>query len=470
MMKKKVLCSVVLWLILSAGDLPFYRQERRELFNNGEQFTSEEYFYTEGTRQQKTTKKFGPANSLCSGVNIHFVTGHEKDLDMIAAAGFRFIRMDFIWQNTELKKGVYDWTSYDELTHNLNKRGLRAIYILDYSNSLYEDEVEFKDPINGTTHKGTASPRNLESINAFAKWAASAALHFKESNIIWEIWNEPNISFWRPEPDIDQYITLALATCKEVRSVCPDAILIGPATSQVPFTFLEKFLASGILEYLDAVSVHPYRNYSMSPETAIREYNELDEIIRRYKPKNKEHIPIISSEWGYSSATKGLSTETQSQFLVRMQLANLLYGIPVSIWYDWKNDGTNPSDFEHNCGTVSADLTPKPAYMAAKTMNTHLNGFTFVRRLLTGAEQDFILLFKNQKGKYKLCAWTTGPDHRALISNKIKNVTSALGFDGYGNQIRLGSEEGNLVLELTGLPQYICLPGKIIMKESKDRN
>ncbi len=25
------------------------------------------------------------------GVNIHFVTGHERDLDMIAAAGFKFI-------------------------------------------------------------------------------------------------------------------------------------------------------------------------------------------------------------------------------------------------------------------------------------------------------------------------------------------------------------------------------------------
>ena len=29
------------------------------------------------------------------GVNIHFVTGHEKDLDLIAAAGFKFVRMDF---------------------------------------------------------------------------------------------------------------------------------------------------------------------------------------------------------------------------------------------------------------------------------------------------------------------------------------------------------------------------------------
>src|SRR5262245_57865871 len=63
------------------------------------------------------------------GVNIHFVRGHEKDLDMIAAGGFKFIRMDFGWAGIERKKGQYDWSAYDELTANLEKRGIRALYI-----------------------------------------------------------------------------------------------------------------------------------------------------------------------------------------------------------------------------------------------------------------------------------------------------------------------------------------------------
>ena len=48
------------------------------------------------------------------GVNIHFVTGHEKDLDLIAAAGVRYVRMDFSWGGTERQKGQYDWAGYDE--------------------------------------------------------------------------------------------------------------------------------------------------------------------------------------------------------------------------------------------------------------------------------------------------------------------------------------------------------------------
>src|SRR5205085_12703443 len=67
---------------------------------------------------------FSFSNLICSeipdsvipqgvGVNIHFVRGHEKDLDRIAAAGFKFIRMDFGWGGIERMKGQYDWSAYD---------------------------------------------------------------------------------------------------------------------------------------------------------------------------------------------------------------------------------------------------------------------------------------------------------------------------------------------------------------------
>src|ERR1035437_6209125 len=58
----------------------------------------------------------GPTNQVCSGVNIHFTTGNEKDLDMIVAGGFRFIRTDLIWEKIERAKGNYNWEEYDELT------------------------------------------------------------------------------------------------------------------------------------------------------------------------------------------------------------------------------------------------------------------------------------------------------------------------------------------------------------------
>ena len=114
------------------------------------------------------------------GVNIHFTRGHEKDLDMIAAAGFRLVRMDFLWGRIERRKGEYDWSDYDELTAELDSRGIRAYYILDYSNPLYEGTVITQNPDTGREEdRSTASPRSPESVTAFARWAAAAARHFR---------------------------------------------------------------------------------------------------------------------------------------------------------------------------------------------------------------------------------------------------------------------------------------------------
>lgn len=348
------------------------------------------------------------------GVNIHFVTGHERDLDQIAAAGFKFVRMDFTWAAIEHKKGEYDWSGYDELTANLEKRGIRALYILDYSNRHYEEEVTSPNPIGGKPHKTTASPQHPESVAAFARWAGAAAKRYQGRKVIWEIWNEPNIHFWQPKPDVQQYITLALATCKAIREADPNATIVAPATSGFPWEFLETFFKSGVLEHLDAVSVHPYREYSKSPETAVADYAKLRQLMDRHVPDaRKGKIPILSGEWGYSSRTTGVSLETQADFAVRQQLANLLNGIPLSIWYDWKNDGDDPKENEHNFGTVMPDLKPKPAYLAIQTLTRELSGYAIESRLVLTNAEDYALVFTNTAGERKLAAWTTGKPHSA---------------------------------------------------------
>ena len=301
------------------------------------------------------------------GINIHFIRGHEPDLDLIAAAGIKFVRQDFFWTSTERRKGEYDWSEYDDLLAQLDRRGLRAYFIFDYSHPLYEPEVTATNPITGQPEdRTTASPQHAESVQAFANWAAAAAKHFHGRGVIWEIWNEPNISFWKPKPDAGQYAALALATCRAVGAADPEATIVAPATSGLPQDFLESVFQSGLLEYLDAVSVHPYRPPSVPPETAASEFQRLRMLIEKYAPAEKKNMPILSGEWGYSSNTKGVSLEQQANFIARQQLSDLLCGVPVSIWYDWKNDGEDAGNAEHNFGTVGPDLNPSPPILPSK--------------------------------------------------------------------------------------------------------
>jgi hypothetical protein len=363
------------------------------------------------------------------GVNIHFVRGHEKDLDLIAACGFKFVRMDFSWEETEPKAGEYDWAAYEELSEHLARHGLRAIYILDYVNAAYEPMVESRRAVGeAVPERHLASPRHPESVAAFARWAAAAARHFRERSVIWEIYNEPNGGFWRPKPDVAEYTALALATGKAVREAESGAIIIAPAMSGFDWNFLEPFLRSGVLQYLDGVSVHPYRRPDQPPETAAADYTRLRELIDRFAPEAKRNrIPILSGEWGYSSNRKGVSLSTQAQYAVRQQLSNLFNGVPLSIWYDWKNDGTDRDDNEQNFGVTDADLRPKPAYNALLQMTRELDGFQLKERLGEFDKKDFVLLFARPDGAQKVVAWSLAGTHAVRLTRWQPEVSLELG-------------------------------------------
>ena len=191
-------------------------------------------------------------------------------------------------------------------------------------------------------------------------------------------------------------VLAAQARCEAVRQACPGSrqgaprggagrIYIGPATLQIDFKFLEECFKSGLLEYWKAVSVHPYRQ--TGPETAVPEYAEIAEDDRPVRPHGKT-IPIISGEWGYSSAWKDFDEARQGRMLARELLVNLTEAVPVSIWYDWHDDGPDPKEPEHHFGTVLAAYhggrdpayDPKPAYRAMKTLAAELGVFSFAKR------------------------------------------------------------------------------------------
>ena len=318
------------------------------------------------------------------GVNIHFTDAQPGELEMIKAAGFKWVRMDLTWAATERERGTHDFGAYDRLVDGLEKNGLRAVFILDYGNKLYDDGL---------------APHTDESRAAFAKWAAAAVARYAGKGFLWELWNEPNIAqFWKPKPDVQQYIALAKVVCPAIRAAAPREALIGPATSKIDLPFLEECFKAGLLEHWCAVSVHPYRQ--TTPETVEEEYRIVRLFIRKYAPKNKT-IPVLSGEWGYSTAWKDYDEEKQAKYLARMFLTNIANDVPLSIWYDWRDDGDDLKEAEHRFGIVRRKyregekevFEPKPAYRAAKTLTGQLAGRRFNKRLGMGREEYYHLLF-----------------------------------------------------------------------------
>lgn len=386
-----------------------------------------------------------PAIPGALGVNIHFTDPKPGELAMLAAAGFRWVRMDFVWQSTETEEGTYDFSAYDRLLTALDEHQLRPLFILDYTNSHYD---------------GDHAPFTREGRQAFANWAAAAVKHYRGRGIVWEIYNEPNTGFWTPAPNVLDYVKLALETSKAIHQVAPDEQIIGPGVWGFDLPFIEECLQAGLLNYWSAVSVHPYRK--TEPESVVDDYARLRNLIQKYAPAGKR-VPIISSEWGYSSASFNVGEEKQASLLARQILINQSQGIALSIWYDWRDDGRNPSEIEHHFGTVFASpypqrellYDPKPAYRAAQTLTSFLRNCGFSERLagpqLSG--DDFVLAFRCN-GVTKLAAWSTSWLGRTVtvpLSPGAYRLTSVTG-EPNGEQT---SKQAGLTLRLNSSPQFL---------------
>lgn len=328
------------------------------------------------------------------GVSIN-KNATPSDIQAIADAGFKWVRLDIFWSDVEKTKGVYDFdaTNYDEINEALKEHDLKPYYILNYGNNLYEDERSV------TTKRGR---------QAFANYAEAVVKRYGGQGGIWEIWNEPNTKmFWSEQPSETDYARLVKVVAPVIRQSDSDSTIVAPAlagVSEEALAWLRKVVDRGLLDYVDAVSVHPYQREN--PETVIGRYQELREVVGK-------DTPIISGEWGYS--TTEVNEKQQAEYLARMFLTNSLSDIPVSVWYDWKNDGQTQSNREHNFGLVSYHSTPKLSYLAMQTLTTQLDGYQYSKRIKTQNPNDFILEFKNGRDK-AIVFWTTESSHNVKIS------------------------------------------------------
>ncbi|MGH2481197.1 MAG: cellulase family glycosylhydrolase, partial [Ktedonobacteraceae bacterium] len=232
------------------------------------------------------------------------------------------------------------------------------------------------------------------------------------------------------------------------------ATIIAPALTglepqyQAAWTFLERCLVLGLADLADALSLHPYR--IDAPESVTADYQRLRALLARWSPRQK-NIPLISSEWGYSLTW--VSPEQQAAYFVRLYLLNLLNGLPVSIWYEWRDDGANTKQIEDNFGLLTRQNQPKPAYHAAQTLVSELAGFSLIERVTLPSSTDYALLFGMGTHR-KQVLWTTGQPHTIILSINAPSIT----LTGMTGEIHSQTiTRGSLSLTLTGDPQYVTL-------------
>lgn len=390
-----------------------------------------------------------------------------KDINAIGKLGAKLVRRGFYWNKIETVKGKYDFSHYDRILKDCEANEMMMLGCLFGGNKLYENDK--KGGIQ--TEKGR---------QGFAKFAAACAKHYKGKEVMFEIWNEPNVrTFWNrkgkhnSENFADEYTKLCQAAVPAMKKENPNVVVFAGSVScfwKPSFNWTNHCFAKGMYKTgISGWSVHPYG--LKNPEQFTEGYKTMRDILKKHGVPSD--FPMVNTERGFaaekyvprggtandegwSGGPKEWADQYQAWFVVRQYLIDQMNGIGFTIWYEWG---------KKKFGLI-VNGKKKPAYHSCKTMIEQLSGYTFKEKLPAKNELDYLLVFENDKGAQKLVAWTSYNVKKKETPDKTKkhtiqvpvSVTGKLAHaDIYGKESTIEVKDGKLSIKITGAPQYITL-------------
>jgi len=197
-----------------------------------------------------------PAVGIAAGADLQEWSEADvnRQLDDYARLHARWIRHDFSWDKIEPQKGQFSWGGYDALVSAARSRAIEVIATVTYTPAW----------ANGGHADHNYAP---SSADEFGRFAGDVARRYATQGVHrYEIWNEPNIGFWKPLPDPVAYTAVLRAASIAIHAADPLAVVVtggtspagdGPSTFS-PQTWLSQLYANGAKPYFDAVGHHPY--------------------------------------------------------------------------------------------------------------------------------------------------------------------------------------------------------------------
>jgi len=391
-----------------------------------------------------------------------------KNIEQLHQLGVHVVRRGFLWNGVEKEKGDYSGLAkYDQLVKDVGERKMLLLICLALGNKRYPHV------------------RTPEGRAAYAKYAAAVAERYKDKDyVMFEIWNEPNVTtFWgkhgkhNSKQFAQEYYNLVKETVPAIRAVKPDAVIMAGSVSNMwskSYEWQNHCFELGILKTgIDGWSVHPYG--VKIPEQYIEAYGIVrDMMVKHGGPKDfpmantERGFPTRKDKEGWAGGDEKSAFEREAWHLVRQYLIDMYTGIKFTIWYEWEGKSKSNKKGQTKSFVLINNDKKMPAYFALEYMNKALDGYRLKDRVKLAGEWDFALSFENGAGKKKIVAWIS-PDAKekeAPGSQKPRDVEIPVSGSGSVTVTDLFGKDskqvpikgGKVTLKLTGAPQYLELP------------
>jgi len=352
---------------------------------------------------------------VCSH-DLHLRDSTSKGVQLLKQAGIESVRTDAHWAFLERRRDQLKVEPHwpEHLAGN-EAQGIDSLFILGYGNRFHGDGEK---------------PRSEPVRTAFNRYVAFTAEQFRGRIKHYEIWNE-----WDVEDPVDpqftaDYARLITDAAGVIRQHDPDAkVLAGAVTTKgIESGFALRLIEAGIMQSVDGLSLHPYvhcrRRGENTPEAWIEWLTGVDMELSRAA---NQPVPLYLTEmaWPAHQGACGIDETLQAAYLARsFFLARTLANVRGYWWYDFRNDGTDKREREHNFGLLRQDYSPKPAYRVLEAISPIIKDYQFLGRV-EESRNSVLLRFGNDEEQL-LVVWSTTDQTRPVTITSAGKSASNL--------------------------------------------
>ena len=396
-----------------------------------------------------------PIQDFVWGVAAHVGRNDGKDapqeIALMRLLGFAAARSDMSWESIEPQPDVWTWDKQDQLMALFQKQGITPMPLLAYGTRW----ATTGDANSPDWHDWYFSPPRTAAYLGFVRAAVN---RYKGQTRYWEIWNEPDIDFWRGT--VEQYTALVDATVPVIKAQEPDALVMngGFSETQRRPDFIPTYLRT-VKARPDIYAIHTHGAF----ENLLRAEATVNANLGAAGLTGTRRPQVWLNEAGFSNV-RGISEGEQAITLVKKMAYAPAAGWGAYVWYDLRDDGTDPNEDEHNFGLVKQDFQPKASAVAASVLLDTIGSLAFKSRLPL-KNSGYGLIYQGNN-RTVLTAWRQPQTQGDAVFPLVLRATSATKFqltrrDIFGNSTPVASRDGVFLLALSNVPQYIEAPGNV---------
>jgi polysaccharide biosynthesis protein PslG len=353
------------------------------------------------------TSKLDDAYGVCCHTEAGYTMDYRNSLaKKIDSAGIDIVRMDFRWSSLQLDTlEPLNVQRVKDMITPFKSRVIEVLPILDYEIKQVE--------------------KPYENLPQWDKYVSTVAILNKGVIRQWEVWNEPNVTFfWHNKPNINEYFSLLANTNKVLKNIDKKNRVLLAGIPILDPKFIKSAVECGVDKYADIYNIHIYCHGEL-PEDCI-----IENAKKAFDLFNKTYKHIWLTETGLSTAGQYKVTEDeQAYFLPRIYLISFALGFDKVFWYDIIAAETKPNERQDHFGLLHNDMGSRPSYFALKNLTTICPNKSS-RPTLRKNRCVYISEWTTPMKKHVIGVWSTeAKGEYPLIFNKKVKAVDYMGND-----------------------------------------